>query len=386
MDRSERFPPALPICRCGYFPNHPRVCCGHGRGRSPGTGRDGSDAGGTTPAEGCPSANLGVTPDLLVDFDQICDMCRNFHLCTTTCLDPHSALDLFDLSVTTPSSVHAAAAYSPSSCPALTSQASRATVASPALCAAVASPDRCSDIASNFYTGAGLSLDDCLLQCSFLSGPVAFRTSTHTPSRSPGTRSPSIPAVRSPDVLTSLSCESTVARTLSATLNPQLNRPAVAVSNNDDHPAASIARQRAIDDLPMPPQSSLNTANLNAVLPATHSHTNSLSVRIPRSLESTVAPREHRGISLMSVFGPLTVDVTTATQSRCCSPLSIFGFLTGDAATPAASNDLVARNPAHSPRPHVRYPQTRCNRSLWLGPSDQLSQPLATAEAAVDLP
>ena len=87
----------------------------------------------------------------------------------------------------------------------------------------------------------------------------------------------------------------------------------------------------------------------------------------------------------MSAFGPLTTNVTTATQSSCLSPVSAFGFLTGGATTAAASDDLVLRNPVSSPRPPVCYEQTRGKRPLWPGPSDQLSQPLVTVEVAVDL-
>ena len=216
-------------------------------------------------------------------------MCRNSHLHTTACLDPHSAPGLLDLSVTPPSSVHAAPVDSPASC---------AAVASPASCAAVASPAPCCDIASNLHIGVGLSLDDCLLQRSSLSGLVALRTSTHTRSRSLGTRSPSIPAVRSPDVLVLLSCEPTAARTLDATPTPQSDLPAVAAPTPGVHLTASIARPRVIDDLRLPSAAfgcllnfRVKTANFHSGLPATPSQTKSLSVRIPRSLESTLASR-----------------------------------------------------------------------------------------------
>ena len=60
MNLSESSPPALPTAGAGTVPPAPESSADTVEVRAPeGTGRDGSDAGGTTPAAVCLSADFG---------------------------------------------------------------------------------------------------------------------------------------------------------------------------------------------------------------------------------------------------------------------------------------------------------------------------------------
>ena len=70
MRLSESSPPALPTAGAGTFPpTHESFEDTVEVPALGGTGRDGSDAGGATPAAACLSADLGVAPGLLVNLD-----------------------------------------------------------------------------------------------------------------------------------------------------------------------------------------------------------------------------------------------------------------------------------------------------------------------------
>ena len=76
MSLSESSPPALPTAGAGTFPPAHESFVDTVEVPAPkGTGRDGSDAGGTTPSAVCLSADLGVAP-LLAYLDQIYDMSK----------------------------------------------------------------------------------------------------------------------------------------------------------------------------------------------------------------------------------------------------------------------------------------------------------------------
>ena len=171
---------------------------------------------------------------------------------------PPSAPGSLDLCVPPPSSVHAT-----------TDTVHLSLTASPASCAAVASPGPWTHIASDVYAGVGLSLDDCLFQRLSLSALVALPPSTHAPSRSLGTRSPSISAVRSPGILTSLSCEPAAARTFNSTATPRSDLPAVLAQTVGVHLTELSPRPRMIDDIRMPTEYSRENSKLSFA-PARH--------------------------------------------------------------------------------------------------------------------
>lgn len=222
--------------------------------------------------------------------------------------------------------------------------------ASPASSAVVASPALCGDIVPDRYADEGSPVDDCLLQPFSLSGLVAFSKSTQSLSRSLGTRSSPISAVRSPYILISLSCAPRIAHTLDATPTPRSDLHAVAPLTVDVNLTASIARSRVMDVRGTHIESSCENRENSSEARARHAPSNQGLVIV-----DTPFSRKHRSLLPVSALGPVTTNATTVNLRSCLSPVSASGSLTGDAITAAVSDDVVPWNPVSCPRPAVRY-------------------------------